>query len=152
MTFNSTFAITNHPLNKPLRPAHFLPPYVSQPIPPTTLQIYNHLLTSSYNTAQLQLLITKLFYRPQITQPPDYNRPSTNDSPETLSIIRTLCILLQSPKHAEFADIKHTDNEHVEKLQNEVYELTQKQTLYPDFLTKLTLFIQHLKISANSHD
>ena len=42
---------------------------MSQPIPPTALHFYMHLLTSSNNIAQLDLLVTKLIYRLQIPQP-----------------------------------------------------------------------------------
>ena len=53
-----------------------------------------------------------------------------HDSPETLSNIRTLCILLQEPKFVRFALINHTNNEHVEKLQDGVYEKTQETNTF----------------------
>ena len=43
-------------------------------------------------------------------------------------------------------------NEHAEKLQDEVYERTQKQTLHRKFPNKSTLSIEHLKLLEDSHD
>ena len=63
----------------------FFHPYICQPIPPTALHIYIHLLANSYNTAKLRLLNTNLIYRLQTTQPPANNPSSTHDSIETFS-------------------------------------------------------------------
>ena len=46
----------------------------------------------------------------------------------------------------------NTNNRNVEKLQHDVYELTQKPTLYRDLHNKLTPLIEHLKLLQDSHD
>ena len=71
--------------------------------------------------------------------------------PETLSIIRTLCTLLQEPNPAQFAHILHNKKEHVEKLENDVHQLTQKNT-YRDLLSKRTPLIEQPKLSEDSYD
>ena len=59
---------------------------------------------------------------------------------------------MQEPNPVQFADIIHTNNKHVEKLQIEVYELTQKLALHRDLPTELTPLIEHLKILEDSDD
>ena len=91
-------------------------------------------------------------YRLHTTQPPTNNPYSTHDLPETFSIFRNLCTFLHKPNPARFADIIHTNNEHVQKLQDEVYEPNQKLTLLCGFPTKLNPLIAHPKILEDSHD
>ena len=109
-----------------------------------------HVLTSSYNIAQLQRLITRSINRFQTTQSLATNSPSSHDSPETFAFINTLCILLQEANPARFADIINTTIEHVVKIQDEVYELTQK-LFYFEFFNKITFSVEHLKQLEDSH-
>ena len=59
---------------------------------------------------------------------------------------------MQEPNPARFTDIIHTNNEQVEKLHHEIYELTQKLTLYRDFLIEHPPLIERLKLFEDSHD
>ena len=54
------------------------------------------------------------------------------------SQLTVLCVLDCTNLHRWSFDIIHTNNEHVEKLQDEVYELIQKLKLYRDFLAKFS--------------
>ena len=59
---------------------------------------------------------------------------------------------MQEPNLARFADILRPNNENVEKLQDELYELTQKLTLYRDFLKELTALNDQLNSLEDSHN
>ena len=68
------------------------------------------------------------------------------------SQLTVLCVPRRSNRSPRSVDITHTNNEHVEELHEEIYELIQKLELYRDFLAKLTPLIEQLELLKDSRD